>query len=378
MRKMMISKTNRMKSIIAFTLLIMFLFVGGCSGSPAKINTLEPDPDTYKPGIITMVTFGDAINLIAFGKGEMFVSIEWENAPPDSVVTEWVFSLSEYGTVFWYTTFTIPVPFPDGVITVKGHITHFDCLGNKLTKLDVSGMLSLLSLNCGYNSLTVLDVSKNSALRELLCVGNRLTNLDVSNNKLLTDLNCSQNQLSSLDVTNNVLLELLVCGWNQLTVLDVTNNVLLELLIIGKNNLTNLDVTNNSDLMSLWIMSNPLTSLDISNNKLLMDLRCVNNYQMVDLYVTNNILEYVLVNYCQLDAETLNRLFYSLQDVTHLYPKDNIAIWHNPGEDECDKSIAEAKGWMFITKETRYSDHDIEEIIKKYLKHWRNHEKIID
>ena len=78
MKKMMISKNNQMKSIIALTLLVMFLFVCGCTDSPAKIDSNEPgidESDTQEAGIITMVTFAEVIDFTTFGKGEMFVSI---------------------------------------------------------------------------------------------------------------------------------------------------------------------------------------------------------------------------------------------------------------------------------------------------------------
>jgi len=426
MKIVWISKTNRMKSIIAIILLVMFLFVGGCTDSPAKIDTLvsEPNvPDTYEPGIITMVTIADEIILRAFGKGEMFVSIEWENVPPDSVVTEWVFTLSEYGS--WDTSFTIPVPFPDRSITVNGYITNFDCgyyksgVYNKLTHLDVSGMPSLIELRTISNYLTELDVSKNtllevlecdsnllnnldlsnnSALRELRCAVNSLTSLDVSNNKLLTHLYCGTNQLTRLDVSNNLLLETLSCGGYPLDNLDLSHNTSLITLVVGGTQLGNLDLSFNSKLEILWLGGNHLKKLDLSNNTNLeflwsdreqleyLDLSY--NPKLKILYLDENYLKSLdlsnnralLVLGIKLnlfDAKALNDIFNALPDISYqtdiiLY-NGNISIWHNPGEDDCDKSIAEAKGWKFLEKATSYSEQEIDEIKEKYLNYkWRN------
>ena len=53
-------------------------------------------------------------------------------------------------------------------------VTILYCQGNKLTELDVSGNLELVSLYCENNQLTSLDLSNNTKLNRLECYGNKI------------------------------------------------------------------------------------------------------------------------------------------------------------------------------------------------------------
>ena len=410
MKKMMICLT------ILIGLLCLLSFVSGCKDSTTKPEILEGEPE---PGVITMVTTADEVQLRAFGKGEMHVSIEWENETPDSVVTEWVVSLTEYGKVFPIPSFQFPISFAEGIITIKGYITHFDCrenklthldvngmpsllelktVGNSLTVLDVSGIPSLLNLNIAANYLTVLDLSKNTSLERLDCSYNLLRNLDLTYNTVLESLRCQSNQLVRLNISNNKNLNYLSCIWNQLTSLDVSNNPNLEILICWSNPLGNLDLSNNTLLEALWadgiqlkhidlsfntklgllsVGGNQLENLDLSNNTKLMFLWLDrNNFKMLDLS-NNPMVSRLAIEYNQLDTDALNDIFNTLPKIIHrsrgLNDDGDIRIWGNPGEEECDTSIAEAKGWKFQHKVTRYTEHDIDEFIEKYINNiWRN------
>ena len=149
---------------------------------------------------------------------------------------------------------------------------------------------NVTQLSCGGN-LTALDVSRNPTLTRLNCYGNQLTTLDVSRNPALTDLDCGKNQLTALDVSKNTALERLKCNQNQLTDLDVSKNTVLWLLEVVGNQLT---------------------------------------------------------------AVALNDLFRTLPDRSKLGPEYvgdiNISTYSgggNPGNSDCDRSIAEARGWSF-------------------------------
>lgn len=127
--------------------------------------------------------------------------------------------------------------------------TAKDLCGN----LDVSGLKSLLKLDCSFNQLSGLDVSKNTSL---------------------TYLNCCESQLNSLDVSKNTLLEYLDCGSSELSSLDVSKNTLLTDLWCIDNQLSNLDVSKNTALIVLHCVSNQLTALDLTNNTELTELKC--------------------------------------------------------------------------------------------------------
>ena len=184
---------------------------------------------------------------------------------------------------------------------------------------------NIRDLFCSNNHLTSLDVSKNTVLEQLDCRVNQLTNLDVSKNTTLTYLCCNNNQLINLDVTKNSALKILGCSNNQLTSLDVSKNTMLESLHCDNNPLTSLDVSNNTALITLECFNNQLASLDVSKNITLTKLWCINN---------------------ELTASALNALFETLHG-NHIETK-SIYISGNPGTDNCDRSIAENKGWTVI------------------------------
>ena len=85
--------------------------------------------------------------------------------------------------------------------------------------------------------------------------------------------------------------------------------------------ITSLDVSKNTELTKLTINGCPITSLDVSKNTALTDLACVNN---------------------QLTSSALNDLFGTLHSNAG---EKKIHIFNNPGSSDCDRSIAERKGW---------------------------------
>ena len=189
-------------------------------------------------------------------------------------------------------------------ISISGeNITGFIITNKILTSLDVSRCTELQSMKLYGTYLTSLDVSKNISLERLECGGgNQLASLDVSKNKALEYLSCYSNKLTSLDVSKNHALTNLTCDRNQLKSLDVSNNTALTLL---------------------GCSDNQLTSLDLSKNNALEGLHCGDN---------------------QLTTDALNAMFETL----HIANRIGINIRRNPGADDCDRSIAESKGWWFI------------------------------
>lgn len=157
----------------------------------------------------------------------------------------------------------------------------------------------------------------------LFCFKGSLTSLDVSNCTSLKKLFCVQNQLTSLDVSKNIMLEELDVYSNRLTGLDISKNTALQIVRCSENRLTSLDVSKNKGLTHLWCNQNQLTSLDVSKNTGLTFLDCQLN---------------------ALSVAALNDLFRTLHG--NRISEDQIVHFaENPGTDDCDASIAEAKGW---------------------------------
>jgi len=156
---------------------------------------------------------------------------------------------------------------------------------------------SIKGVKC--KGITSLDVSRYPKLKELTIENSQLTNLDVSHLTELEELTFNDCQLTSLDMRKNTALTVLRCERCELTSLDVSKNLALNWLLCNHNELTSLDVSKNT----------ALTFLDCSWN--------------------------------ELSSSALNELFESLPTVED----GELKIWANPGEDDCDQSIATNKGW---------------------------------
>jgi len=91
------------------------------------------------------------------------------------------------------------------------------------------------------------------------------------------------------------------------------------------------------------VLFNYLTNLDVSRNKALKELLC-SGIQLTNLNVSKNIkLDGILIMGNQFTTAALNALFETLCNTA----KGTIYIGNNPGTADCDRSIAEKKGWWF-------------------------------
>jgi Leucine-rich repeat (LRR) protein len=252
-------------------------------------------PDSFvekktNAGKISMITEGQKVRIQLSGMGS--ATIDWGDDSKKEVLT-----LQESVSQIEHTYATASTR----KIAVNGdNITTLNCKGAGLTYLDVSKNTALTMLDCSDNRLTHLNVSQNTALKTLWCNGNQLTNLDVSKNTALTELYCYRNRLMSLDVSKNTALTWLNCYQNDLRTLDLSKN---------------------SALRRLDCYENQLRTLDVSKNATLMWTICTDN---------------------QFTAEALNALFGTLQKAAR---SAKIFIGGNPGEKDCDRSIAKSKNW---------------------------------
>jgi len=146
-------------------------------------------------------------------------------------------------------------------------------------------------------------------------------------------------------------------GINELTDLDVSGSTELTSLRCDFNQLTSLDVSKNAAVVELSITHNQLTTLDVSKNTALTHLNCSNN-RLAKLNVSATALGNLDCENNQLTASALNDLFRELPDRTEIEGyKENpeiyvgyIRILGNPGDDDCDRSIAQKKGWRFMIR----------------------------
>ena len=183
-----------------------------------------------------------------------------------------------------------------------------NCYWNELTSLDVSGLTSLETLNCCWNELTSLNVSGLASLGSLDCGGNSLTSLDLSGLASLTTLDCGDNKLTSLNVSALTGLKELDCSYNKLTSLNVSALTGLKELNCSYNYLTSLNVSALTSLETLECYWNKLTSLNVSALTGLKELDCSGN-ELTSLNVsalTN--LEYLDCGYNKLTSLNVSAL----------------------------------------------------------------------
>lgn len=105
--------------------------------------------------------------------------------------------------------------------TPAGKIISFDCHGNALIKLDVTGLTGLQFLDCSFNKLAWLSLNGLTELEALDADDNRLTNLDVRQLHGLRVLNCANNRLKRLDVSALARLQILDCSGNQIRAINL-------------------------------------------------------------------------------------------------------------------------------------------------------------
>jgi hypothetical protein len=130
----------------------------------------------------------------------------------------------------------------------------------------------------------------------------------------ITMLNCRGIGLTSLDVSRNTVLTYLACSNNQLTVLDVSRNTALNVLECDHNQISKLDVSKNTVLWELWCVGNQLTAAALN-----------------DLFRR-------LPYYPGLESGKVGNITISYRGAPEA---------GNPGNRDCDRSIAEKKGWIF-------------------------------
>ncbi len=186
-------------------------------------------------------------------------------------------------------------------LTSSISLESLSCFYNQLTALDISSLKNLKSLTCGGNLFTDLNLNGSINLEYLNCNFrkflflsdiyasnipnnfNKLTNIDLTGLIKLNILEYSNNQISNLDVSGLTNLKDLSCSSNQIATLDVSRLTKLQTLDCSYNQIALLDVSQIKGLYNLYCSSNQITTLDVKS-------RWFRNYDF-----SNNQLESLLI-----------------------------------------------------------------------------------
>ena len=150
--------------------------------------------------------------------------------------------------------------------------------GNKLTSLNLFGVVNLTNLNIDDNQITTMIVSGLPSLSTFVCSDNNMTTLGVRDCKNLLDLVCSYNDLTTLDVSNCPNILYVDCSYNDLTQLNLSNQTFLQRLICNNNQLQMLDVSFDDALVYINCRYNQITDFRNVATPNLRMIACQWNY----------------------------------------------------------------------------------------------------
>ncbi|EIA07527.1 T9SS type A sorting domain-containing protein [Flavobacterium frigoris] len=145
---------------------------------------------------------------------------------------------------------------------------YFEVDANKDGEIQTTEALQVSYLNViGSTIIDLTGILSFKNLETLYCNNNKITALDVRGLIGLKDIICSNNQLKSLNINGLINLTHIDCSYNQIVSLNLDNLPSMYELNCGKNNITTL---NTSDLVNLWGLNcwgNQLESLFLKNGK---------------------------------------------------------------------------------------------------------------
>lgn len=173
-----------------------------------------------------------------------------------------------------------------------------------------------------------LDLSKTDNLLIGNNAGNSISELTLANYKNIQDLRFSDQPISSVDLTGCTTLITLYCGYaggiQTITGLDKLKS-LETVLVNGSLDTSSIDLTASDSLRSVSVAHSDFKTLKLDG-----------------LAAVKTI---VLKDNPQLEASALNTLFTALP--TAKATGYTITLSGNKGDNDCDRSIATKKGWIF-------------------------------
>jgi uncharacterized repeat protein (TIGR01451 family) len=195
-----------------------------------------------------------------------------------------------------------------------------ECGNNNITSVNLSGLSNLQQLTVSNTPLTSIDLTGLNSLETLWCQNGQLTSLDVSVLPNLDELFCNNNSLTSLIIAGASNLRYLWCSQNDLTNLDFTALQQLETLRCDENQITSFDLSPLTGLIELNCASNPIANLDLSDVTSLQMLNCSStNLASVDISMLPDFVflecnDNALLTYINMKNGLLNNSEFSAGD----------------------------------------------------------------
>ncbi len=169
-----------------------------------------------------------------------------------------------------------------------------------ITTLDLSGFTALTYLDCwGSELLATLNFSGCTSLETLRCFSCKISSLNVSGCTALTNLQCYFNRIGSLNIGTCAALVELDCFDNNLSSLNISANPALTKLNYGRNNISSVDISAHTGLTELRFSETTVTSIDLSAHTALLSLACRQCYSLSSINISAQaLLEYFDCSLC--------------------------------------------------------------------------------
>jgi hypothetical protein len=169
-----------------------------------------------------------------------------------------------------------------------------------ITALDLSGFTALSYFDCwGSELLATLNFSGCTALETLRCFSCKISSLNVTGCTALTELQCYYNKIGSLNISTCTALIELNCFGNSLSSLNISGNPALTQLDYGRNNISSVDISAHTGLTELGFAETKVVSIDLSAHTALLHLNCNMCYQLTSLDISaQTLLEYFNCSLC--------------------------------------------------------------------------------
>ncbi len=163
-------------------------------------------------------------------------------------------------------------------ITISGSLSLLNCIGSKVTEIELEQCNSLEVLQIAFNFLSAIDVRSCPNLLNLEIFSNNIKSIDLSQNPKLIRLVASGNFISSVDISKCPDLAYFDCArMSRIENVDFSNCAKLQHVIISGCSFSNLKLPAQAPIVELLCSGNKLKELDLTAFDKLKNLDCSEN-----------------------------------------------------------------------------------------------------
>lgn len=273
------------------------------------------------------------------------------------------------------------------VLHIKGDITKLNCIGNKLSKLDVTKAPQLEVLQAEFNYLSELDLTQSVNLLNVEFFSNTLKEIDITNCTKLIRFVGSGNFLNKIDISKCPNLEYFDCArMSKISSIDFSNCHKLKHVIVNECSLSSLNIPTDAPLEELLCAKNQIRELDLTHFNKLIEIDCSenkierlhivspnletlyamqNNLKSLDISVAKNLKDIALLKNPELkkidlsknlNISTLSVSSCGLKELSVSHLKELNKLWTNSNELKSLDLSKNSKLYLLQAKNNQLSE----------------------